>query len=541
MKFIFILIYLIKKLLSQCIQPCLNVRIQLGVLDTWYMTSDLSSEGDLIIESFNYNITSVPKERYFYGLKSNGRPLFYKESSGYTNQKILISNTEYFKFESQLIRLRLSTEDEKDYFLSSSFSNCSLEIIDFYNNKITAIPNGLIFGYNYWNSVYFNILNLKHEEKTYMFCFIGNDDIDTNYYLSLQKLKFFNTDISQNNSYELIKKKELTIHNSYILTCIEISKYNIIQCFYINNTGYYTVGLFNEDTLDLITTIIVDDTPVNATENERVLQFHQCINLKDEISILGYMINSENTKYIYLEIKKLVYNVKYLRYELEDYLIRFNKYIIYRENVFIFDCSFYMNHLKKINDNKFSIISSSKDRYNMYIALFDIYNFRDTNLFIRYYNINMTDYDLVLFQVLTSINFNGFLGVIYTTIHFSKKSVFQYFSLFGYINNTDSSIISLKENHKLILSDYLNNNLIQNNFFGFELYGIKIIKLPKSFDIGVYFFSKLNNNKIFENDILSQEDEIYFIYDYNNLKIGNTIYTIEFAGIVKESNVSTFR
>ena len=269
------------------------------------------------------------------------------------------------------------------------------------------------------------------------------------------------------------------------------------------------------------------------------MQFHQIINLRDEISILGYMTNSQNTKYIYIQLKKLVYNNKYSRYELEDYLIRFNKYIIYRDFNYTLDCSFYMNRIKKINNNKFSMISTSKDRYNMYIAIFDIYNFRDTNLFIKYYRITMTEYNLVLFHVLTSITFNGFLGVIYTTSLYSQWLIFQYFSLFSYANSTDSQLFNLDGNKTLILSDYINNDLIENNIFGVELYGIKMIKFPKCIDIGVYYYSKLNNNKVYENDILSLENEISFIYDYDNLKIGNTIYNIEFAGIVREPKVST--
>ena len=38
-----------KKILAQCIQPCLNQIIPLGILNTWFMASDFSSEGDLII------------------------------------------------------------------------------------------------------------------------------------------------------------------------------------------------------------------------------------------------------------------------------------------------------------------------------------------------------------------------------------------------------------------------------------------------------------------------------------------------------------
>ena len=160
--FLFNLIILKKKL-----QPCLNQRNKLGIVDTWYMTSDFSSKGDLIIESFNYPIiTNITGERYFFGLKRNGRPLFYEQEKGFINQKMLKTNFRYFKFESQLSRIELANNDEKDYYLSSSFSNFTIEIIDFYNNKITGIPLGNIFTYSDWASVYFNILKLNNEKKT---------------------------------------------------------------------------------------------------------------------------------------------------------------------------------------------------------------------------------------------------------------------------------------------------------------------------------------------------------------------------------------
>ena len=102
------------------------------------------------------------------------------------------------------------------------------------------------------------------------------------------------------------------------------------------------------------------------------------------------MINSENIKYIYIQIIKLVCDKNYLRYELEDYLLRFNKYIVYRDINYIFCLLFLHESFKKIDDNKFSIISKRNDSYDMYIAIFDIHNFKDINLFIKYYIIKMT-------------------------------------------------------------------------------------------------------------------------------------------------------
>ena len=60
--------------------------------------------------------------------------------------------------------------------------------------------------------------------------------------------------------------------------------------------------------------------------------------------------------------------------------------------------------------------------------------------------------------------------------------------------------------------------------------------MPSTSEIGVYFFSNDKSNLIYENDILSPEDKIFLIYDYDSLKKGGDKYTIEMAGIVQEKD-----
>ena len=290
----------------------LNQRNQIGDKKTWYMASDFSSYGDLIIESFIYSNDQAFPERFFYGIKSNGRPLFYNlENDKFINQIKILSNSPYPKFESELIRIKL-LNDDKDYFISSSIGNFTIEIIDLNNNKVTGISQNELFEYSIWPSLVYNIIELINEEKTYLFCFIGNKN--ETYYLSLQKFQFLNADISQPNSYRKInsslQNEDFHIYCSFTISCLEISKYNIIQCFYLNLTGNYTIGLFKEDTLDCIYSEIIDEAPKGITKTECCSVFYKSIKLKDEISILSYMLN-KTQNYIYIQMKNLVYN-KYL-------------------------------------------------------------------------------------------------------------------------------------------------------------------------------------------------------------------------------------
>ena len=519
----------------------LNRMNNLGVIKTWYMGSDISSNGDLIIESYIYDNDKAIPERYFYGIKSNGRALFYdNQNDKFINQITILSNTSIPIFEFQFIKIKL-INDDKDYYLSSSFGINSIEIIDFYNSEIYGVSLDKFFNYSEWVTIIYSILELENEEKTYMFCFIGKKE--EQFYLSLQKFQFNNADITESINYNKIaftpENEQFIIHNSYHISCFEISKYNIIQCFYLNITGNYTVGLFNENNLEFIYSEIIDEAPQGIGDNEKVEIFYKSINLKKEVSILAYILNKEPEN-IFIQLKNLIYNNRHLKFEFEDYLITHQKIEIKIEGVTRIYAYFSLSDLKKINFNKFCLVTTLfydvRSSYDVYIFIFDIYNFHDTNLFIRYYHIQ-TKFFNKLYRFLLSIIYERYLGLIYTFI-IDYPNCYQKFSIFSYINSTDSELILLESESVLKLSNYINNENLENNIFGVDLYGIKILKLPNSNEIGVYFFSRLKNKIVFENDILSPEDEILFVYDYDHLYNGNEIFTIEMAGIVQEKEYS---
>ena len=514
----------------------LNNMIPLGIDEIWYMTSTFSSNNDLIIESHLYNETQPMTERFFYGISSNGRPLFYNsDNQTYLNYKLFTVDTIFSKFESQLIKIKLFNNTEKDYYLNIGFSNSLIEIVDFYKNKIYSNSLFRLTGFINWSSKYFSILELKNENNVYMLCFIG--EIESEFYLVLQKYKFYKEDISLEDSYEKINssnyKDDMISSRDKTINCIEIQTLNIIQCLYINKTNYFTIGVYNESSLEIIKLFNIVEEPVNFGENKEWDNYHQIIHLKDEISVIGYFLDS-NSNLIYIQIKQIIY--KYNKFVLENYFLKNKTIIINQDKKFTYVTFFYTSHLKKINDNKFSLIASSAYSDELYVIIFDIYNFHDTNLMIRYYNIPLKLYYIRVFQFINSINYKGFLGLIYTTRTLLFEKVSQYFSIFSYINSIDSELISLESNTILKLSNYINSNLIENNIFGVDLIRIKILKLPNSNDIGVYYFSKT----ISENDFLFPEDEIIFIYDYDNIVKNNSIYTIEIAGVTQEPIYSEF-
>ena len=87
-----------------------------------------------------------------------------------------------------------------------------------------------------------------------MFGFIIKND--SNFYLSLQKFQFYKSDLNQEDSFNKLgyslQNENFEVYNSKIISCIEISKYSIIQCFYLDTAKYLTVGLYQEENLNFI-------------------------------------------------------------------------------------------------------------------------------------------------------------------------------------------------------------------------------------------------------------------------------------------------
>ena len=140
---------------------------QIGIEGNCFMGFDISSNGDLIIQSVGYPRNVVIKERNFYVIKSNGREFFYdKNTNKFINQIIINSTSEYFKFESEFIRIKLFNDDENDYYLSTSvFNYTTTEIIDLNKNEIFGTYQGLLFGQQNFSSIRYSIFELSHNPK----------------------------------------------------------------------------------------------------------------------------------------------------------------------------------------------------------------------------------------------------------------------------------------------------------------------------------------------------------------------------------------
>ena len=89
----------------------------------------------------------------------------------------------------------------------------------------------------------------------------------------------------------------------------------------------------------------------------------------------------------------------------------------------------------------------------------ELYKLHETNLYIKTYSINLKLYGFTIYGYLKCLNYNNYLGIIYTgqyQINNDRTDKYQYFSIFSYINSTDSELnTNLNNGFKLNLSDYI--------------------------------------------------------------------------------------
>ena len=360
-----------------------------------------------------------------------------------------------------------------------SLSSSVIEIIDLENNVILVFPKNILFGEYPWTSRINSILELN--DNIYLFCLISENNI------LFYKYKFYNSDLSQENSFVQISFKNNAnfASNSRILNCIEISTYNIIQCFYLNTELFYTISLFNKNDLHFIQSYQIDETSIiYEGEVDYSKFYYQCIYLKNDISIIAYVLNPDSN-IIYIQTKNLINNGE--NYALNNYFSNNPKIQINSDGKYSFSNYYYISKIVRLDDSRFCLITTSKILFDFYVILFDFYN-SDLNLFIRYYHINLKlIQDLREYSYIWAVNYNGFLGLIYTSRKLYYYESNQYFSIFSYINSRDSELIILDKNTILLLNNYISEEDIENNIFGIILYGIKILVLPNN--IGVFYIS----------------------------------------------------
>ena len=107
----------------------------------------------------------------------------------FVGKKIINAITPAFKFESQLISIKLLKE-EKDYYISCSFSNWAIEMIDLEKNEIKGIFMKDLFEHEIWNSIVFSPVDVFTVMCPDILPYI------IQIIIFLQKFRFYKSDLS---------------------------------------------------------------------------------------------------------------------------------------------------------------------------------------------------------------------------------------------------------------------------------------------------------------------------------------------------------
>ena len=514
--------------IKQTIQQIINNIIELGGKDFRYNHFSINSNGDMIIDT-----TANPgnNERRFFGLKKNGRPCFRDEYNNETPfYTIYVQDLPKLEGESNFIKIENENNPRihgKEYFITFSKANGYIELYDFEQKKIiSSYSSKSFFGISISSHVNTFIKANSHLSNTisdYIFSYIYLEDTDYKFYMT--RTLFLSTNLVNAKKNYFPKKKSAL--NRTISSCFQTDSHKIV-CFFQKPNYYYAIGVFDEETKgDQVNNL---DTGYNENDYEI---FFKGIHLKGEIGVFIYYKSLTSTPSICF---------KYINSDLipENYR-NFQTINIDKSNFIGYAL---LNDIIKLNDDKICFISFSNDKENLNIVIFKLYN-DDYYMVIKYYYINFFQtYGIKFYQDLRGFSYNGFISIAFSYCIQSQCSEIEdlHFSsliIFNFPNSTDESIdlIQYLYNENIKIEDFsfnLEKNItyiIENNIFGYEYFGIKILNYPDSINL-IYAD---NSNIIPKNTTLESNKNLGIIFISNSLYEKKN-YTIEYAIILKEPN-----
>ena len=498
----------------------LNNIICIGDNNFRYVNFATFSNGDMIVET-----TAIPgsAKRKFYGIKSNGEPLFDNQQYFATIEVSNQHEPDNERYEGEIF---IAVIGDKEYLVSvAKGDNRYTELYDFDD----MIVKSQVLAINFLSAN--KILNIrgsstnfiKDDINSVLFSFV---DYNSGNQLGLKILQFSSTDIYSNNPV----KKSTNVPDSIGLSvsCF-ITDSNFIICLYLTQrisidlvdyiSGKIKIGVF---TTELSQKKEEDTNYIMMQFGEKINIFLKCIHLegnagvfifyKASLGLTGYTLDSYPTiliKYYtgsslnkYFSMDSISLNKK-----------EFNTYCL-------------LNDLIKISNQKICFISTSVNKEELIIVLLNVF---DTNkIVIRYYSIAI--FNLYTFKFLLETRASPYNNYISFAFCFCRQSEcenkenphYAGLMIFSYANGND---------YTLNLTDYLFNNneikindlqidlkenvRIDNNIFGLIYSGIEIKQIINCENINL--LSSLNENtNITINYTLLQNEKINVTFNSYN-------------------------
>ena len=445
------------------------------------------------------------------------------------------NDTIALRYQSPIIFVK--TNEIEEYLISISLWLGDTEYYDFINNKVSFVNTIEFSNYNVYSTISTLMEIDNGNTKEYLHTFIGQNKDDQSYqsfYLISQKYIFTKNNISLNDGYTIQQK--INKPSSMVRTVSNFKTDSNIFIYFYLYEDKYIIETYNNEFAFLANYEIT-----GITLDEKL--FCKGIYMYDNLGVFTFYedIDSNGPQMRLIEINN-------------NGLSFTDKYILPLNSPGYFSSDGQLNDLIKINNNRFCLISSSKDKKNLYILLFDLYN-DNFNIKERIYSIKSFDlYNYMVYKEVTSIIYNNYLtlsvNVCNTYPCDETNDNFNYFPLiiiFGYVKgenkymNISPFLSELNDvngaNGNNIIDYLLQSANIENNIFGYEYQ--KKIKLISILD-ELNFYNIENDEKIpvNEGEILNYNYEIN--QNDNIIKYGNKNYYFEFQYIAQEPEVDKF-
>ena len=520
----------------------LNNIILIGGSGFRYLYFASYSNGDMII-----GITSNPiqPERIFFGLTTEGKPLFKENEEEKFFYSINITDASYMQYEGEGFIIKSSNGENygKEYFFGISKVGCNAELFDFTNNKVYVKSSrsftGLEFLYSNRNG--FLSLESVSSDYTYLYSFVaGHIDEGNRVHFQIHKFNSINGFKEANT---LVK--EISVQKAYgnMVSCYLSSK-GLIYCFYMYsefNKIYFRLDKYEKD----LTGNKYLSFESNLYDSEQ-RNFYKCINFKDEVSVLAFYGDFNSIFYPIF----LFRNFNVTNQNFEDY-IPGNPYysgMYLSKKEFSFQLGF--NDIIKINENKLAFSCITKDKETIYIIIISMFN--NKKLKARYYSIDSFKlYNLKVLLELKIQKYNSFIAFAASFCSQQKceNDEDEHFSsliIFSYPNGTDYAMDLEKylyDNNDIKI-DRIGINLtnqvnIDNNIFGHIFYRILIQKMQLSENYEIYS-SKDKSKKIREYTFLEENETIILEPQRNGIKFPSLLFSIEYYFKTKEPQFELF-
>ena len=463
-------------------------------------------DGTLIVE---YSSDGVNYERFFYGLKKNGRYYFENESPFRHFRATNPNNSFHGRYESEntIVYLKNDTKKQYQYIFSTSIWTTVTELHDIAENRSTywdTIP--------FWNiveifSYEINILELQEDnEMHYIAVFtqhetdkrtVDGKEYDYSKTWSMRKFKF-----NSLNSYSLIGEgvNNRNNYNSRMISSFIVYEWQKIVIFFLKKAdevytnAYYTIAFYSYE----LTWLKEEQKELVNNANSGNGIFFRSFLIKNRWAAFVYFTDTSGQ------------NMKFQIGELTDsnggyhFDYRLDKKF---ENLG-FSSDVRYNDFFKIDEKRYVLITAKTTFKSLIVVIFDMFN-NFYNYRIRAYYYDNLDYELA--KEVQGYTFNGY--ILYTFVS-NPSDLYSTLLFFGYANGTDFSIdispylmdTGYYESKNNLYDMLVKTCVIDNNIFGYEFVPkINLVYYPKELIFyngteGTKETNKLPNNSFFDSN-----------------------------------------